>query len=675
LRKPLFLQNFNARFVRRIRLFYWLLPGILLLVCTCEKKNDNGNNAGVLQLVGTIIGPEKLVPGDTLADAPVDRSIVITFSSPVDTGTVRSGLELLKDDAVAVEYSLSFDGQMKTITLDAESNLEYMTLYALRILPELKGSSGEQFPGIEYFFRTQQGEMHLNSIQINGKDFNGAGPYYYIDYKDLKIEAEFSAALDPVNYQSFFTLSGNPDMSFSLSGQNRKVTMTSLEALKDYSIYYLVISSNLTSAAGYIFSGFSNQFITSLDSSYKFPEVSDGELLTLVQEQTFKYFWDFAHPVSGLARERNTSGEIVAIGGSGFGIMALAVGVERGFVTRQEALDRMQTILDFLENADRFHGAWPHWMNGSTGKVHPFSTKDDGADLVETSYMAAGLLAFRQYLDPDAPGEQSLVDQINRLLDGIEWDWFTRGEEALYWHWSPDYGWDMNMKIRGWNEALITYVMAATSAAHGIDSAVYHSGWASNGGIVLNRQYYGYNLPLSYEAYGGPLFFCQYSFLGIDPRNLHDRYADYWEQVVNHSLINWSYCVDNPKNYVGYSESCWGLTASDNQYGYSAHSPTNDLGVISPTAAVSSIPYTPEQSLKAIRFFYYLLGDRLWGPYGFYDAFNATVGWYATSNIAIDQGPMIVMIENYRTGLIWDLFMSAPEVQSGLTKLGFTFGN
>jgi len=159
----------------------------------------------------------------------------------------------------------------------------------------------------------------------------------------------------------------------------------------------------------------------------------------------------------------------------------------------------------------------------------------------------------------------------------------------------------------------------------------------------------------------------------MDPRNLEDSYANYWEQNVNHSLINMAYCSDNPQSYAGYSEECWGLTASDGNDGYSAHSPNNDRGVITPTAAISSLPFTPEESMKAIRHFYYYLGDRLWGEYGFYDAFNPTAGWVASSFLAIDQGPIICMIENHRTGLLWDLYMSAPEVKQGLDKLGFTY--
>jgi hypothetical protein len=354
--------------------------------------------------------------------------------------------------------------------------------------------------------------------------------------------------------------------------------------------------------------------------------------------------------------------------------MAMVVAIERGFISREEGLQRFETIFDFLASADRFHGAWSHWLNGSTGEALPFSTYDNGGDLVETSYMAMGLLTVRQYLDAGVPAESILIDKINALWESIEWDWYTRGgENALYWHWSPDYEWQMNMKIQGYNEALITYVMAAASTGHGIDAAPYHETWARNGDIVQNRSYFGYNLPVSNQAYGGPLFFAHYSFMGIDPRSLSDTYADYWEQNLNHSLINYSWCVQNALNYVGYSADCWGLTASDGPSGYSAHSPSNDRGVITPTAALSSFPYTPGESMAALKHFYYRLGDRLWDEYGFHDAFSPTYDWVAPSYLAIDQGPIVVMIENYRSGLLWDLFMSCPEVQYGLDVLGYEY--
>ena len=402
-------------------------------------------------------------------------------------------------------------------------------------------------------------------------------------------------------------------------------------------------------------------------------QLTDEKLLDLVQHQTFKYFYDFGHPDSGMARERNSNLDTVTLGGTGFGLMALVVGMERGYITRQEGTDRLEKILNFLETCDRYHGVWPHWLNGATGEVIPFSPKDNGADLVETAFLVQGLITVRAYLRDTDVNEKGLKDRIDTLWQEVEWDWFTRGgEEVLYWHWSPDFGWEMNHAIRGHNETLITYVLAASSPTHPIDSTAYHKGYAGNGEIVNGSDYFGIKLPLG-EELGGPLFFSHYSFLGLDPRNLEDRYANYWEQNVNHTLINRQYCIQNPNNYLGYSADCWGLTASDNHQFYSAHSPTNDLGVITPTAAISSIPYTPEYSIQAIRHFYYDLGDQLWGAYGFFDSFHQTENWWAGSYLAIDQGPIVVMIENYRSGLLWDLFMSAPEVSQGLEKLGFSF--
>jgi hypothetical protein len=417
------------------------------------------------------------------------------------------------------------------------------------------------------------------------------------------------------------------------------------------------------------------KLMTSIDSSDKFPVVSDNELLTLVQRQHFKYFWDFGHPVSGLARERNTSGETVTSGGSGFGIMAIPIGIERGFITRAEGLARMQKIVGFLKNtAQRFHGAYSHWLNGTTGAAQPFSTKDDGADLVETSYLMAGLLSARQYFSQADAAETTLRNDINTLWNAVEWDWFRKSNEnVLYWHWSPNYAWEMNHQVRGWNECLITYVLAASSTTHTIPKIVYDNGWAKNGTIANGNTYAGHMLPLG-EPYGGPLFFAHYSFLGINPNQLVDAYANYWTQNRAHTLIHYEYCRVNTAWY-GYSESNWGLTASDDISGYKAHSPTNDNGVISPTAALSSFPYTPNESMKALRFFYYKLGDKLWGEYGFYDAFSLHEPWFASSTLAIDQGPIVIMIENYRSGLLWNLFMSCPEVKAGMTKLGFTSPN
>ncbi|MCG8386653.1 MAG: hypothetical protein MJA30_13980, partial [Cytophagales bacterium] len=360
------------------------------------------------------------------------------------------------------------------------------------------------------------------------------------------------------------------------------------------------------------------------------------------------------------------------IGGSGFGVMAILVGIERGFITRQEGVDRLETIVNFLETADRFHGAWPHWMNGITGETIPFDPNDDGADLVETAFMIQGLLAARQFLNAANAQELAIKNKITDLWEAVEWSWFTQnGQDVLYWHWSPNVGWEKNLQISGWNESLIVYVLAAASPTYPIDVEVYHNGWARAGGMKSGEEFYEITLPLGPQL-GGPLFFSHYSFLGLDPRQLEDQYANYWTQNISHTRINRAYCIDNPLDHVGYSADCWGLTASDSPGGYSAHSPANDLGVITPTAAISSFPYTPVESMEATRHFYYLLGDRLWGEYGFYDAFNLTENWTADSYLAIDQGPIIIMIENHRTGLLWELFMDNNEIATGLEKLGFT---
>lgn len=402
--------------------------------------------------------------------------------------------------------------------------------------------------------------------------------------------------------------------------------------------------------------------------------LSDDQLLDLVQQQTLKYFWDFGDPVSGLARERsNTTDygeEVSTIGGTGFGVMSFIVAAERKWKSREQVAERLLKMLKFLEKADRFHGMYPHWMYGATGKTRPFSESDNGADIVESAYLFQGLLTAREYFNQNNTRETEIRNIITRLWNEADWNWFTKGENVLYWHWSPDKGWIMNHRITGYNECLITYVLAAASPNHSISADVYHKGWTDNKDFVNGKEYYGITLPLGME-YGGPLFFAHYSFLGLDPRGLKDQYADYWMQNKNHTMINRQYCLQNPKKFKGYGENCWGLTASDNHLGYGAHSPTEDLGVISPTAALSSFPYTPQYSMQALRHFYEDLGNKIWTRYGFSDAFNETENWFGKSHLAIDQGPIIVMIENYRTGLLWNLFMKSTEIQNGLRKLGF----
>ncbi|MCH5229195.1 MAG: beta-glucosidase [Muribaculaceae bacterium] len=409
----------------------------------------------------------------------------------------------------------------------------------------------------------------------------------------------------------------------------------------------------------------------------------EEEFLDWIQKTHFNYMWEGAEPTSGLAPERihmdnvypQNDKEVVTTGGSGFGIAGILTAIHRGFIPRQEGVERLTKIVDYLGKADRFHGVWPHWINGPTGKVVPFGEKDNGGDLVESSFLMASLIAAREYFKDGNESEKQLAANIDKLWREMEFDWYTKGgEDVLYWHWSPNYGWEMNFPLEGYNECLITYILGASSPEHSIPASAYHKGWARNGDIVTNAKFMGYPLILKHngaETTGGPLFWSHYSWIGLDPRNLKDQYADYWELNKNHALTNYLYSVQNPKGYKGYGEDSWGLTASYSPEGYSAHAPNNDLGVITPTAALSSFPYVPEHSMAAAKNFYNK-GERYRGKYGFYDAFSDEKNWVEPHYLAIDQLTIAPMIENYRSGLIWNLFMNAPEIQQGLNKLGFT---
>ena len=411
-------------------------------------------------------------------------------------------------------------------------------------------------------------------------------------------------------------------------------------------------------------------------------QISDEALLDSVQRRTFNYFWDGAEPTSGMARERyhvdgvypENDANVVTSGGSGFGIMAIIAGIDRGYVTREEGVQRMDKIVTFLEKADSFHGVYPHWWYGETGKVRGFSDKDNGGDLVETSFLMQGLLAAHQYYVNGSDAEKAVAARIDKLWKAVDWNWHRNGKNVLYWHWSPEHSWEMNFAIRGFNECLITYILAAASPTHGVPAEVYHDGWAESGAIVKPHTIEGIKLNLRYQGTeAGPLFWAHYSFLGLNPTDLKDSYSpSYFEEMKNYTLVNRAYCIRNPKGYKGYGENAWGLTASYSTVGYAAHEPAErgDHGVITPTAALSSIVYTPEESIKVMRNLY-SMGDKMWGKYGFYDAYSETDNWYPQRYLAIDQGPIAVMIENYRTQLLWKLFMSHPDVQNGLKKLNF----
>ena len=415
--------------------------------------------------------------------------------------------------------------------------------------------------------------------------------------------------------------------------------------------------------------------------------VSTDSLLTRIQQQTFRYFWEGAEPTSGLARERiHIDGEypqndqnVVTIGGSGFGVMGIIVAMERDFISKAEGQERLAHIMDYLANAERFKGAFAHWYHGETGKAKAFGDRDDGGDIVETAFMAQALITVREYYKNGNEQQQAIAQKADQLWKDIDWNHYTNGDQVLYWHWSPTHDFAMKHPIMGFDECLIAYVLAASSPTHPIDPSLYDEGWARSGDIRSAATKYDIPIGIKHNALEGevgPLFWQHYSFLGLNPHGLRDQYANYWDVAVNHTKINIAHAEENPNSYEGYGkDKGWGWTASYSVSGYQAHHPDNDHGVISPTAALSSMPYAPDESVSFARYLFDNLEDKVWGEYGFYDAYSESEGWFPQRYLAIDQGPIVVMIENYRTGLIWDLFMQAPEVQEGLKKIGFESPN
>jgi hypothetical protein len=412
-----------------------------------------------------------------------------------------------------------------------------------------------------------------------------------------------------------------------------------------------------------------------VETSVTLRDFKEDELMDMVQRYSFRYFWEGAHAGSGMAMERShVGGSTVASGATGMGLMTMIVAHERTYEDQEAVKERVLKILTSLETCERHHGAWSHWYDGDTYETLPFSADDDGGDLVETSYVAQGLLAVRNYFTGTDNTSIQIRQKATQLWEGIEWDWYRNGgQNVLFWHWSPNTHFAKNMKVFGWNEALATYIMAAASPTHTIPKEVYEQGWARNGDMVNRRVFYTHEIFLS-PNWGGPLFWLHYSHLGINPKNLSDQYADYWQEYVNTVKIHHAYAIDNPLGFKGYSEHCWGLTASDDPFGYTAHEPiNNDNGTISPTAALASMPYLPDASMKALKYFYRERGSDLFGLYGPYDAFNEKYNWVKKSYIGIDQGPIVVMIENHRTGLLWNTVMRDADLQAGLDQLGFTY--
>ena len=549
----------------------------------------------------------------------------------------------IPEDVIGVKFSQNGDdGKKHTIFIDDIEFLSQASNAAITAKPELVSCEG-----------------YAKHVDISWKIFSDKNVKYVKIYR-----SENGKVFTPVGIQSPMI--------------NRYADFTGITGrLYRYKISFLNDQYKET--------GFSNVV------SAQTKAMTDDELLTMVQRACFRYYWEGNEIESGLAKE-DIPGRtnMIACGASGFGIMALIVGTERKFITRRQSVERFIKIVNFLTDAEKFHGAFPHFIDGPTGKVEPFfGMRDDGGDLVETSFLMEALLTARQYFDKDNEDEKLIRQKITTIWQNIEWDWYRRYPDSkyLYWHWSPDQAWVINHRLTGWNETMVTYLLAIASPTHSVPASLYYSGWAnqdstgqqyrmnwggtSDGSMYSNgKTYFGIKLDVGVSN-GGPLFFTHYSYLGYDPHFITDKYTNYFKNNQNIALINYRYCLKNPSGFTGYGDSCWGLTACDGPITYNANEPVagrND-GTIAPTGAVSSFPYTPTESMKALKNYYYKYGKFLWGEYGFRDAFNLTQNWSSKIYMGLNQGPMVAMIENYRTGLLWKLFMSNTEIKTGLKKL------
>ncbi|WP_262493093.1 Ig-like domain-containing protein [Marinilabilia salmonicolor] len=456
-----------------------LLSGLLFFQSCKDDEPESEDKPENLTVTYVRVGEQVLSSSGDNQDVVIDEPIEIRFSHSVAPAEAAKSIALSGADGQLVDLTFSSVNEDKLFSI-SHPVLAENSSYTLSISGSLKGVNNESFEEQVYNFTTFITPLVLEIIKINGAKVDPSDRIKDID-RNPQIDFYFNGSISSDDLSGYTLLRNNGSpVGFSLSQiDDQAISLSPDQTLDDYEKFRLTVSSNIENRIGRPFEGLDLEFYTQLDSTPKFPQISDAELLTKIQQQTFRYFWDFAHPASGMARERDTSGEIVTTGGSGFGVMALIIGMERGFITREQGVIRLHKIVDFLASADRFHGVWPHWLNGTTGEVQPFSTYDDGGDLVETSFMAAGLLAARQYLNATDPDENSLITRINQLVETIEWDWYTRdGQNVLYWHWSPSHGWEMDMKIQGYNEALITYVMAASSDTHPVSADVYHEGGA-----------------------------------------------------------------------------------------------------------------------------------------------------------------------------------------------------
>jgi len=388
------------------------------------------------------------------------------------------------------------------------------------------------------------------------------------------------------------------------------------------------------------------------------------------EQKVVNLFFQGAEPNSGMAYNDPSRKSVMATGATGFGIMTLIAGVERGWISREDAANHIVKIVRFLKKAERYEGAWAHWYNVK-GEIVPFGNQNDAGEIIETTFMMGGLLTACEYFNGSSEAEKEIRTTTNEFWNTINWSHFVK-DGKFYWIWHRDTG-KYELPISGWNETLLAYILAmAAPAGHDVPVSVYKSCWQGSKNFYhAGREYYGYPLPLG-GNYGEALFLAHYSMFGMDPRKMEDSYCFYWQQNQNHTMINRHYCINEAPEEYAYDANNWGLTACagcGSHPDYVARQPQNDDGVISPAAALGSFPYTPFYSTQVmlnLKSKYPAIN----GKYGFYASYCPAEKATAKNYLSMEQAPIAIMMENYRSGLLWSLLMKNEHVQRGLQLAG-----
>lgn len=401
---------------------------------------------------------------------------------------------------------------------------------------------------------------------------------------------------------------------------------------------------------------------------------SDDEFLDYVQQTSFDYFWYLANPTNGMVADRSTPTSPCSIAAVGFGLTCIGIGIDHGWISRTQGVARVLTTLNTFLNGPQgtnasgtigYKGWFYHFLDMNTALRSPASELSS----IDTALLLAGILHAKQYFDGTNTDEISIRTKADAIFNRVDWNWMAQGTNVISMGWFPSGSFIANNWI-GYNEGMILYILGLGAATNPLPASAW-SRWTSGYAWATNYGQAFVTFP--------PLFGHQYSHCWIDFRHNADAYMNsknstYFQNSRRATLAQRSYCIANPLNRVGYSSNVWGLTACDGPSGYGTHGAPpaeNDDGTIAPTAAGGSMAFAPEYALPALRHFYTQFRFRIWTAYGFRDAFNLGAQWYASDTLGIDQGPIVVMIENYRTQRVWRRFMQNEEVQRGLQRAGF----